>query len=71
MKHRVLAIHILLFLFLYLHAQSFTPLEQQKISIETPGLFDQSDAFTVDFSLLRPDEYCFPLPVGTATAPQD
>lgn len=71
MKHRVLAIHILLFLFLYLHAQSFTPLEQQKISIETPGLFDQSDAFTVDFSLLRPDEYCFPLPVGTATARKD
>ena len=53
-------------------AQSaFTALEQQKISIETPGLFDQSDAFTVDFSLLKPSEYSFPLPVGQAEARSD
>ena len=30
--------------------QQFTALEQQKISIETPGLFDQSEAFTIDFA---------------------
>ena len=47
--------------------QKFTALEGQKISIETPGLFEQSDAFTVDFSLIEPDEYCFPLPVGKVT----
>lgn len=43
---------------------SFTPLEQQVVSIETPGLFDRSSAFQVDFSLLKPTEFCFPLPVG-------
>ena len=53
-------------------AQSqFSAMEQQKISIETPGLFEQSDAFTVDFSLLRPNEYSFPLPVGKAEARKD
>ncbi len=49
----------------------FSALEQQKISIKTPGLFDQSDAFTVDFTLLKPDEFCFPLPVGKAEARSD
>jgi murein DD-endopeptidase MepM/ murein hydrolase activator NlpD len=53
-------------------AQSqFSAMEQQKISIETPGLFEQSDAFTVDFSLLKPNEYSFPLPVGKAEARKD
>ena len=48
-------------------AQSvFTPLEQQSISVDTPGLFEHSDAFSVDFSQLKSDEYSFPLPVGKA-----
>ena len=51
--------------------QKFTALEQQKISIETPGLFEQSDAFTVDFGLLRQNEYSFPLPVGKAELGKD
>ena len=51
--------------------QKFTALEQQKISIETPGLFEHSDAFTVDFALFRQDEYCFPLPVGKAEMGKD
>ena len=51
--------------------QKFTALEQQKVSIETPGLFDQSDAFTVDFALMRPGEYSFPLPVGKAQVGKD
>lgn len=51
--------------------QKFTALEQQKISIETPGLFEQSDAFTVDFALLRSGEYSFPLPVGKAMVGKD
>lgn len=49
----------------------FTALEQQQISIETPGLFGQSDAFTVDFAGLRQGDYCFPLPVGKARVMKD
>lgn len=49
-----------------LSAQSteFTQLEQQSISVETPGLFDRTDAFTVDFGQMKQNEYSFPLPVG-------
>ena len=49
----------------------FTPLEQQQISIETPGLFDKSDAFTVDFDMLADKDYSFPLPVGKAKLLKD
>lgn len=45
----------------------FTPAEQQQISIATPGLFDRSQAFNVDFEIFRAQEYCFPLPVGKAS----
>ena len=58
-------------LFLSFAQQKFTALEQQKISMETPGLFDRSDAFTVDFALLRQDDYSFPLPVGKAEMGKD
>ena len=58
-------------LFPALAQQQFTALEQQKISIDTPGLFDQSDAFTIDFALLRPNEFSFPLPVGKAEMGKD
>lgn len=46
----------------------FTQLEQQQISVETPGLFSQSNAFQVDFSHMPKTDYSFPLPVGKATA---
>jgi murein DD-endopeptidase MepM/ murein hydrolase activator NlpD len=46
----------------------FTALEQQQISIETPGLFSRSNAFSIDFTVLNANEYCFPLPVGKANA---
>lgn len=49
----------------------FTPAEQQQISIETPGLFDRSAAFNVDFSSVGQKEYSFPLPVGKATQGND
>ena len=42
----------------------FSPTEQQQISIETPGLFVQSNAFQVDFAQMAKNEYSFPLPVG-------
>ncbi len=45
----------------------FTAAEQQQVSIATPGLFAQSQAFNVDFKIFRAKEYSFPLPVGKAS----
>ena len=45
----------------------FTAAEQQQVSIATPGLFAQSQAFNVDFEIFRAKEYSFPLPVGKAS----
>ena len=50
---------------------TFTALEQQQISIATKGLFDKSDAFTVDFDILKDRDYSFPLPVGKAKLMKD
>lgn len=62
---------------LCLSLASFTPVknqfsaaEQQQISIATPGLFDRSNAFNVDFEIFRDKEYSFPLPVGKASVTQ-
>ena len=44
----------------------FSAAEQQQISIATPNLFAQSDAFSIEMSLLGSKEYSFPLPVGKA-----
>jgi len=49
----------------------FSALEQQQISIATPDLFAQSNAFTVDFAALRSSDYSFPLPVGKAKMAKD
>lgn len=45
----------------------FTAAEQQQVSIATPGLFAQSQAFNVDFEIFRAKEYSFPLPMGKAS----
>lgn len=45
---------------------TFTALEQSSISVPTPGLFTRSNAFNIDFGILKPEEYSFPLPVGKA-----
>lgn len=45
----------------------FIAAEQQQVSIATPGLFAQSQAFNVDFEIFRAKEYSFPLPVGKAS----
>ena len=45
----------------------FTAAEQQQVSIATPGLFAQSQAFNVDFEIFRAKQYSFPLPVGKAS----
>lgn len=44
----------------------FTAMELSSISVPTPGLFTHSNAFNIDFSILKPEEYSFPLPVGKA-----
>ncbi len=48
--------------------EEFTPLEQQQISIETPGLFAHSNTFQIDFTKQQKGEYSFPLPVGKAVS---
>src|SRR5574344_2274875 len=64
-KKRIIYPALLLFSVLCLNAKNvFTPLEQQQISIETPGLFAHSSSFQVDFTQLAKDEYSFPLPIG-------
>lgn len=54
-----------------LAADKFTALEQQQISIETPGLFDRSNIILIDFTILKKDEFSFPLPVGKPTVLQN
>lgn len=44
----------------------FTDAEQQQISVRTPGLFDKSKKFQIDFKTLPSGAYSFPLPVGKA-----
>ncbi len=51
--------------------QQFTGADQQSISVETPGLFEMSDSFTIDFAYYKPDQFCFPLPVGTVVPGKD
>lgn len=46
--------------------ETFTALEQQQISIATPGLFDKSNAFSIELDILGAGDYSFPLPVGKA-----
>ena len=49
----------------------FTGAEQQSISVETPGLFEMSDSFTIDFNYYKADQFSFPLPVGKAVQGKD
>lgn len=72
MKHATAILTFILTASLSSCAQTtFTPLEQQKIAIETPGLFERSDAFTVDFAAYGDKEYSFPLPVGKVESTAD
>lgn len=66
MNLRKLIFASILFLPLTVGAQegNFSQREQQSISIETPGLFDRADAFSVDFGQMKQTDYSFPLPVG-------
>ena len=50
----------------YGQTKTFTPIEQSVISVPTPGLFDRSNTFDINFRILAAKEYSFPLPVGKA-----
>lgn len=52
-------------------SSKFTAAEQQQVSIETPGLFTRSNAFSINFFDMKDSEYSFPLPVGKATGGKD
>src|SRR5574344_269282 len=46
----------------------FSAVEEQQVSVATPGLFVRSNAFSIDFTDLKSNEYSFPLPIGRASA---
>lgn len=72
MQFRLPVLSLTLLLALAVQAKDeFTPLERQSISVETPGLFARSDSFTIDFNYLKPEQFCFPLPVGKAVPGKD
>lgn len=50
---------------------TFTPTERQSISVPTPGLFDRSNAFTIDFESFSSSQWSFPLPVGKSKVLSD
>lgn len=67
MKKTIYIFLLSLFIALPMHAQhQFTATEQSVISVPTPGLFTHSNAFNIDFDILKDNEYSFPLPVGKA-----
>ncbi len=67
---------VTLFIFLFfvtdaIAQDSFITIEQQKIAVQTPGLFDRSDCFSVDFSIYKKGEYHFPISDGKAIVTSD
>ena len=62
----LLCIYVALLVLTSAIKDEFTAIERQQIQIETPGLFEHSDAFTIDFAAYRTSDYSFPLPVGKA-----
>lgn len=73
MKKTLLSLLLLIWLTVVAVAQTrtFTPIEQFSISVPTPGLFDRSSAFDINFKILAAKEYSFPLPVGKAKLVDD
>ena len=73
MKKTLLSLLLLIWLTVVAVAQTrtFTPIEQSSISVPTPGLFDRSSAFDINFKILAAKEYSFPLPVGKAKLVDD
>lgn len=72
MTQRQICLSLVMVLTLSSCAQTkFTALEQQQISVEDPTLFEQYDAFTVDFGAMRAKDYSFPLAAGNAVNGKD
>lgn len=68
MTHYNRYIYISLLLLLILSMPKMAAQEATSIYVETPGLFDKSDVFEVDFTEVTQDDYSFPLPVGKVVA---
>lgn len=62
---------VLLWSFTLRSQTTFSPMEQQKISIETAGLFEKADSFLINFNAVKKGEYSFPLPLGKAVLGKD
>lgn len=61
-------IYITILLLSFTQATRVAAQEMSSIYVETPGLFDKSETFEVDFTQTRQAEYSFPLPVGKVVA---
>ncbi len=61
-------IYITILLLSFTQATRVAAQEMSSIYVETPGLFDKSETFEVDFTQTRQAEYSFPLPVGKVMA---
>ena len=51
--------------------KTFSAAEQQQIAIPTSGLFNHSNAFSIDFGVMGSNSYFFPLPVGNVKVVDD
>ena len=51
--------------------KTFSAAEQQQITIPTSGLFNHSNAFSIDFGVMGSNSYFFPLPVGKVKVVDD
>lgn len=49
-------------------ADSFTPYEKAEINVATPGLFEKTKSFNVDFTSIKDNEYSYPIQGGKAKA---
>lgn len=72
LKHILLGVSIIATMTAMTPAKkTFSAAEQQQIAISTSGLFERSNAFSIDFSNLQSNSYSFPLPVGKVKVVDD
>lgn len=72
LKHFLLGVSIIVTMSAMTPAKkTFSAAEQQQIAIPTSGLFDRSNAFSIDFSAIQSNGYSFPLPVGKVKVVDD
>lgn len=65
LKHFLLGVSLIVTMSAMTPAKkTFSAAEQQQIAIPTSGLFEHSNAFSIDFSVVQSNNYSFPLPVG-------